>query len=97
MKFDRRRLFAAFAGAASAGAATPVAAREPLGTSSVPRAEIDATTLGVRPNAELDQSAVLQSAIDASRGRRIGAAVAARNISRRRTAIPALCRRSPAS
>jgi uncharacterized secreted repeat protein (TIGR03808 family) len=63
MKFDRRRLFAALAGAASAGAATPVAAREPLGTSSVPRAEIDATTLGVRPNADLDQSVILQSAI----------------------------------
>src|SRR6202044_968521 len=62
----RRRLFAAFAGAASAGVATPVAAREPLGTSSVPRAEIDATTLGVRPNADLDQSVILQSAITQS-------------------------------
>jgi len=45
MKFDRRRLFAAFAGAASAGVATPVAAHEPFGISSAPRAEIDATTL----------------------------------------------------
>jgi len=63
MKFNRRRLFAAFAGAASAGAATPVAAREPFASSPAPRGEIDATTLGVRPNADLDQSAILQSAI----------------------------------
>jgi uncharacterized secreted repeat protein (TIGR03808 family) len=57
---NRRRLFAAFAGAASAA---PVAARETLAAAPVPRAEIDATTLGVRPNADLDQSAILQSAI----------------------------------
>jgi uncharacterized secreted repeat protein (TIGR03808 family) len=64
MKFDRRRLFAAFAGAASVGAATPAAAREPLAAAPAARAEIDATTLGVRPNAESDQSAFLQSAIE---------------------------------
>jgi uncharacterized secreted repeat protein (TIGR03808 family) len=60
MKFDRRRLFAAFAGAASASAAVPATAREatPL------RAEIDATSLGVRPNAEADQSAALQHAVE---------------------------------
>ena len=63
MKFDRRRLFAAIAGAASAGAATPVAAREPFAAAPVPRFEIDATSLGVRPNADIDQSAMLQSAI----------------------------------
>jgi uncharacterized secreted repeat protein (TIGR03808 family) len=63
MKFDRRRLFAAIAGAASAGAATPSAAREPFAVASVPRSEIDATSLGVRPNADIDQSAMLQSAI----------------------------------
>ena len=63
MKFDRRRLFAAIAGAASAGAATPSAAREPFAAASVPRSEIDATSLGVRPNADIDQSAMLQSAI----------------------------------
>lgn len=62
MKFDRRRLFAAFAGAASAGAAAPAAAREPL-AAPASRAEIEATVLGVRPNAEIDQSAILQSAI----------------------------------
>ncbi|MFY9692227.1 MAG: TIGR03808 family TAT-translocated repetitive protein [Xanthobacteraceae bacterium] len=63
MKFNRRRLFAAFAGAASAGAATPVVARESFPVAPVARAEIDATSLGVRPNAEIDQSAILQSAI----------------------------------
>ena len=63
MKFDRRRLFAAIAGAASAGAATPSAAREPFAAAPVPRSEIDATSLGVRPNADIDQSAMLQSAI----------------------------------
>ncbi len=63
MKFDRRRLFAAFAGAASVGATTPVGAREPFAAAPMPRSEIDATTLGVRPNAEIDQSAILQSAI----------------------------------
>jgi uncharacterized secreted repeat protein (TIGR03808 family) len=60
---NRRHLFVAFAGAASAGAAAPVAARETLAAVPGPRAEIDATTLGVRPNADLDQSAILQSAI----------------------------------
>jgi uncharacterized secreted repeat protein (TIGR03808 family) len=62
MKFNRRRLFAAFAGAASAGAAVPAVAREaaPL----VVRAEIDAISLGVRPNLEVDQSSALQHAID---------------------------------
>src|ERR1700752_1787633 len=60
MKFNRRRLFAAFAGAASAGAAVPATARE-----AVPlRAEIDASSLGVRPNAGGDQSAPLQHAIE---------------------------------
>ncbi len=63
MKFDRRRLFAALAGAASAGATTPIAARESFAAVPAPRAEIDAITLGVRPNAEIDQSAILQSAI----------------------------------
>ena len=63
MKFDRRRLFAAFAGAASAGAATPARRANRCATAPLPRAEIDATTLGVRPNADLDQSVALQSAI----------------------------------
>ena len=67
MNFNRRRLFAAFAGA-SAGAATPALARESLRSENwqadaTPRAEIDAVSLGVRPNDEADQSAVLQRAI----------------------------------
>ena len=59
MNFNRRRLFAAFAGAASA---VPATARE--AAPSLARAEIDATSLGVRPNAEADQSAALQHAIE---------------------------------
>jgi uncharacterized secreted repeat protein (TIGR03808 family) len=63
MIMDRRRLFAAVAcaGAASAGAATPALAREGDAT---PRTEIEATSLGVRPNSQEDQSAVLQRAIE---------------------------------
>jgi uncharacterized secreted repeat protein (TIGR03808 family) len=61
MNFNRRRLFAAFAGAASAGATTPALAHE---GDAAPRAEIDATTLGVRPNLQEDQSAALQRAIE---------------------------------
>jgi uncharacterized secreted repeat protein (TIGR03808 family) len=62
MSVNRRRLFAAFAGAASAGAAPPAMARP--AAESILRAEIDAGALGVRPNAELDQSIMLQSAIE---------------------------------
>jgi uncharacterized secreted repeat protein (TIGR03808 family) len=61
MNMNRRRLFAAFAGAASAGAATPALARE---ADALPRAEIDALSLGVRANAAQDQSAILQRAIE---------------------------------
>ncbi len=68
MNFNRRRLFAAFAGV-SAGAATPALARETLRSGNwqadtAPHAEIDAVSLGVRPNDETDQSAVLQRAIE---------------------------------
>ena len=62
MNFNRRLLFAAFAGA-SAGAATPALARE-SGAASAPRADIDAASLGVRPDEEADQSAVLQRAVE---------------------------------
>jgi len=54
----RRRLLAALAGAAAAGAAAPASARDAL--SSI----VDATALGLRPNAAEDQSNVLQRAID---------------------------------
>jgi uncharacterized secreted repeat protein (TIGR03808 family) len=74
MHFDRRRLFAALAGVASS--ATPALAREQLpfrpngvapsvrAAQSVPRSQIDAAALGLRPNAADDQSATLQRAID---------------------------------
>jgi uncharacterized secreted repeat protein (TIGR03808 family) len=64
MTFNRRHLFAAFAGAVSAGAATPVAARDAFASVPAPRAEIDGGSLGVRPSADIDQSAVLQRAIE---------------------------------
>src|SRR5580692_2196493 len=59
MSLDRRRLFAALAGAATAGAAAPVFARD-----VATRPVTDATTLGLRPNAPDDQSMALQRAID---------------------------------
>src|ERR1700719_3315629 len=59
MSLDRRRLFAALAGAATAGAAAPALARNVAA-----RPATDATTLGLRPNAPDDQSKNLQRAID---------------------------------
>jgi uncharacterized secreted repeat protein (TIGR03808 family) len=63
MKLDRRRIFAALAGAAGVAAAPaealPAAARE-----FTPRAEIDALSLGIRPSATEDQTAAFQRAID---------------------------------
>jgi uncharacterized secreted repeat protein (TIGR03808 family) len=77
MKFDRRRLFAALAGAAGAASAAPAFARdrrkaagpEPgAGAMPVhdpaPRALIDGATLGLRSNSTEDQSQALQHAID---------------------------------
>jgi len=69
MNFDRRRLFAALAGAATvgAGAATPALANK---AESMPvrdfaaRSAIDATSLGLRPNAAEDQSTTFQRAIE---------------------------------
>ena len=70
MTLDRRRLFAAFAGAAGVTTASPALARRaqqaetltPRDTAS--RDAIDATVLGLRPNAAEDQSKTLQRAID---------------------------------
>jgi uncharacterized secreted repeat protein (TIGR03808 family) len=65
MSLDRRRLFAVLVGAGAAGAgstigeAQTVSAREP-GL----RAEIDAVSLGMRPNAAEDQTQGFQRAID---------------------------------
>ena len=67
MKFDRRRLFAAFAGAASAGSAASAFARPADASSaheSAQRSSIEGDALGLRPNAEQDQSKALQRAID---------------------------------
>jgi len=62
MSLDRRRLMAALAGAATAGAATPALAR--IEAERVPRSGIDAAALGLHPNAADDQSKALQRAID---------------------------------
>jgi uncharacterized secreted repeat protein (TIGR03808 family) len=59
MGFDRRRLIAAFAGAAAVAAAAPARARD-----AAPSSPIDAAALGLRPNATDDQSQILQRAID---------------------------------
>ncbi len=60
MPMNRRRLFAALA--VSAGAATPALAREP--GDAMPRAEIDAASLGLRPDSDADQTALFQRAIE---------------------------------
>jgi uncharacterized secreted repeat protein (TIGR03808 family) len=62
MNIARRRLFAAFAGAASTGAATGALAAAPV--HDAPRAAIDATSLGLRPDVSDDQSAFFQRAIE---------------------------------
>ena len=63
MSFDRRRLIAALAGAATAGAATPAfAARGEA--ENARRSSIDAAPLGLHPDAVNDQSKALQRAID---------------------------------
>ncbi len=77
MKVDRRRLFAAFAGAAGAATAAPPAlARRAQQTGALPqddaltvrdvapRGAIDGAALGLRPNAAEDQTKALQHAID---------------------------------
>jgi len=62
MGIDRRRLFAAVAGAAAVGAASE--ARSMPVREAGPRAEIDAASFGIRPNAADDQSQALQRAIE---------------------------------
>ena len=68
MNTDRRRLFAALAGAAAAATATPARANEPPAAprESMPRGGIDAAAFGIRPNASEDQTKALQHAIDAA-------------------------------
>jgi uncharacterized secreted repeat protein (TIGR03808 family) len=69
MDLHRRRLFAALAaasaGAASAaGAVAPAFAASGLAQNASPRAAIDASSLGLSPNSEDDQSETLQRAIE---------------------------------
>jgi uncharacterized secreted repeat protein (TIGR03808 family) len=62
MGIDRRRLFAAMAGAGAIGAAGDARS---MPVRDIPaRAEIDAASLGIRPNAADDQSQALQRAIE---------------------------------
>jgi len=62
MGIDRRGMFAALAGAGALGAASEARAAQPHEAFS--RAELDAVSLGVRPNAPDDQSQILQRAIE---------------------------------
>jgi uncharacterized secreted repeat protein (TIGR03808 family) len=68
MNTDRRRLFAALAGAAAGVAATPTHANEPPAAprESLARGGIDAAAFGIHPNAAEDQTKALQRAIDAA-------------------------------
>jgi len=64
MKLDRRCLFAALAGAGVANASVRAAqAQTAPAREFAPRAEIDAVSLGIRPNAADDQTQALQRAI----------------------------------
>jgi uncharacterized secreted repeat protein (TIGR03808 family) len=65
MSIDRRRLFAALAGAGAASTATAVGGAEAAAARELlPRAEIDAAALGLMPNAATDQTQAFQRAID---------------------------------
>ncbi|HEX4408618.1 MAG TPA: TIGR03808 family TAT-translocated repetitive protein [Xanthobacteraceae bacterium] len=67
MRFNRRRIFSAFAGAASVGAAPAHARSRILYDEVLPQpratAEMDVASFGVMPSSELDQSTNLQRAI----------------------------------
>ncbi len=68
MRFDRRRLFAALAGAASAAAAAPAFAREnaAMTPEARQRSSIDASAFGLQPNTAEDQSKAFQRAINSA-------------------------------
>jgi uncharacterized secreted repeat protein (TIGR03808 family) len=68
MNLDRRSLFAALAGVASATAVSPVFAREAANAAREGGqcATVDASALGLRPNATEDQSRTFQRAIDSA-------------------------------
>jgi uncharacterized secreted repeat protein (TIGR03808 family) len=71
MKLDRRRLFAALAGVGAAGAAQSAEAEPAPPRSIGPRAEIDATALGIRPDAADDQTTTFQRAIEQAAAARV--------------------------
>ncbi len=73
MRLDRRRLFAVLAGSGAVAGATGAGAAQIAPTREFgARAEIDATSLGLRPNAAEDQTQILQRAIDrAAAGRAV--------------------------
>src|SRR5262245_46241288 len=58
MGIDRRRMFAALAGFGALGAASEARAAPVRDTA--PRSELDAVSLGLRPNAPDNQSQILQ-------------------------------------
>jgi uncharacterized secreted repeat protein (TIGR03808 family) len=62
MSIDRRRLFAAIAGAGAASAVSEAQSMPARDAGS--RAEIDATSFGLRPNASEDQTQAFQRAIE---------------------------------
>jgi uncharacterized secreted repeat protein (TIGR03808 family) len=62
MGIDRRRMFVTLAGLSAIGAASE--ARAAPVRDAAPRAELDASALGLRPNAPDDQSQILQRAIE---------------------------------
>lgn len=65
MNLDRRRLFAALAGASAAAMSTGAAEAQTLPPRELgPRAEIDAVSLGIRPNIADDQTRAFQRAIE---------------------------------
>lgn len=68
MTFNRRHLFAALAGVASATAGVPALAREATaaGRETSRRSGVEASQFGLRPNATEDQSKAFQRAIDSA-------------------------------
>jgi uncharacterized secreted repeat protein (TIGR03808 family) len=62
MGIDRRRMFAALTGLGALGASSE--ARAAPVRDAAPRSELDAVSLGLRPNAPDDQSQILQRAIE---------------------------------
>jgi uncharacterized secreted repeat protein (TIGR03808 family) len=71
MNIDRRRLFAALAGAGAGAAGAAGEAQSTPVSEFGPRAEIDATSLGIRPNSSEDQTKAFQRAIERAAAARV--------------------------